>query len=602
MAEEYCYHYIDILKHNNDDDRDYYCPCYTEKTELYNGSTKNPISIYYDDINPPYGRITASYTAKDYDYINGGYDDDNDTYLMYIYYQGKWILMTPPTIVYNNEDARTEEGYFAYRIYEWNEEKQKTIPYHYCPTYNPLTINGQEVSIDLAQTVVTEDTDIMYSYYDTYSYYHYSYMAWGPPGLWINAYELESMSSAYYEEDEDEYFNLYLRTLGGELNYHYLGDANASGSGQQITLQDGDTSPKVIINDQLVIAQNYDRVYSGNCDFIYYEGTWYNCTDRTYNSSSPSYQLIADMVPPSYGLGDEVPEISEIVNRKSSVETSDVYPDRLIGLDINELTINGTTTQVQLFDTIRLNAYYYASYNRYHTIYYTYCPGGVWMPRQVLLSTEQSSIPKGYNFNSYIPIRGEVLEYDKCVELKWEDPNDITTYEPTPATWEGTIVIRKEDSAPMHRWDGVEIVDSTTRDQYKTDPYRDENIQLGKTYYYGFFPYYTASTEDGHPIKFYRFTAVRRVDTGVDTNAPTILSAVADGTSVTISYKIPAPIEGEYNSIKLYGKIGSNPKGDGNDDVSVDIDRSEDEVIVENLQPESTYYFAIVTIQGEEET
>ena len=136
--------------------------------------------------------------------------------------------------------------------------------------------------------------------------------------------------------------------------------------------------------------------------------------------------------------------------------------------------------------------------------------------------------------------------------------------------------------------------------QKKTDPYRDENIQLGKTYYYGFFPYYTATTENGHPIKFYRFTAVRRVDTGVDTNAPIILSAVADGTSVTVSYKIPAPIEGEYNSIKLYGKIGSNPKGDGNDDVSIDIDRSEDEVIVENLQPESTYYFAIITIQGEE--
>lgn len=589
--EEYCYHYVDQIYYDDYYQENYYAPCYVKGNELSNGSTKNPITVYY------YGNdyVSASYTAKDYDYIQvDEYASPSDENI-YMYYQGKWIQLYPPTIVYDNEYARTEEGYCPYTIYEWNEEKQSGIEYYYCPPYNPLTINGQEVTLEFGQSVTTEDADIMRQ-----QCYKGVDPIYTPPGIWMDAGRFYAMTSATSEETEDASVNCYVRTLGGELNYHYLGNANTSGSGQQIALQDGDTSPKVIINNQLVIAQNYDRVYSGNCDFIYYEGTWYNCTDRTYNSSSPSYQLIADMVPPSSGLGDEVPEISEIVNRKSSTETSDVYSERLIGLDINTLTINGTTTQVQLFDTIRLNEYYYTSYNRYYTIYYTYCPGGVWMPRQVLLSTERYGEPPGYEFNSYIPIRGEALEYDKCVELKWEDPNDITTYEPTPATWEGTIVIRKENSPPLNRWDGDEIVDSTTRDKYKTDPYRDEDIQLGKTYYYGFFPYYTATTENGHPIKFYRFTAVRRVDTGVDTNAPIILSAVADGTTVTVSYKIPMPVEGEYNSIKLYGKIGSNPKGDGNDDVSVDIDRSEDEVIVENLQPESTYYFAIITIQGEE--
>ena len=58
MADEYVYHYIDILKHSIDDDKNYYCPCWIEKTELSNGSTKNPITVYYSDINPPYGTIS----------------------------------------------------------------------------------------------------------------------------------------------------------------------------------------------------------------------------------------------------------------------------------------------------------------------------------------------------------------------------------------------------------------------------------------------------------------------------------------------------------------------------------------------------------------
>lgn len=570
MADEYVFHYINMK--TSDEGKEYYDACRAEDDSLSDGSTMNPINIYYYKEGET---IHTTYTVQDLDCIScscytpsSGWWETHD----FIYYNGKWKKVYPITDdpVYYDQGARCEEGLMDYHIDQWNDNTKQTEYYVYTTAYNPITINDQEFN-------VPEDSYIMT---DEYTQYYIN------PGFWMNNPDnMFRALSAYSPENAEYVFNTHVSILGGEICSHYIDRTSTA-------LQDGDTNPQIIIDRETYIAKDYDRV-TRNSDghmFIYCDSVWYDLTYRTSND-----RLLADMAPPSYGPGDEIPEISEIIDRYPDEPGSRdryncVYPDRLLGLGINVLTINGTTTDVQAFDTIRLNKFS-NDYPRdgYYT-YYTYCPCGAWADRYYLLS----------EFHTWIMIRDEALEYDKCVELKWEDPNDIATYEPTPATWEGTIVIRKEDSAPMHRWDGVEIVDSTTRDKYKIDPYRDEDIQLGKTYYYGFFPYYTATTENGHPIKFYRFTAVRRVDTGVDTNAPIILSAIADGTSVTVSYKIPMPVEGEYNSIKLYGKIGSNPKGDGNDDVSVDIDRSEDEVIVENLQPESTYYFAIITIQGEE--
>lgn len=570
MATEYVFHYINMP--TTDKGKEYYDACYFEDDSLHDGSTMNPINIYYYKEGDT---VHITYTAQDLDCIQGYcYSSDYGWERCdFIYYNRKWKKIYPIQInpVYDDDTARCEEGLQDYIIDQWNDNAKVTEYYIYATAYNPITINDQEFNVPEDSYIVTDEN------------YNRLYMN---PGFWTSDPDVLFRAISAYEPEDSEYvFNTHISILGREICSHYVG-------GTSTALQDGDTNSQVVISGNIYTAKDYDRVKcsTNNHIFIYCDGVWYDLTYRTSGE-----RLLADMAPPSYGPGDTVPEISEIINRYPDEPDSGdrykcVYPDRLLGLGINVLTINGTTTDIQAFDTIRLNNLDRVSWTDGYYTYYTYCPCGAWADRYYLLSEQ----------HAWIMIRDEVLEYDKCVELKWEDPNDITTYEPTPATWEGTIVIRKEDSAPIHRWDGVEIVDSTTRDKYKTDPYRDEDIQLGKTYYYGFFPYYTAATEDGHPIKFYRFTAVRRVDTGVDTNAPTILSAVADGTTVTVSYKIPMPVEGEYNSIKLYGKIGSNPKGDGNDDVSVDIDRSEDEVIIENLQPESTYYFAIITIQGEE--
>ena len=110
------------------------------------------------------------------------------------------------------------------------------------------------------------------------------------------------------------------------------------------------------------------------------------------------------------------------------------------------------------------------------------------------------------------------------VELKWTDPENIAEWEPKPCSWEGTIVVRKLNSPPLNRWDGVLITDSTVRDQYSENALIDDTIQVNRVYYYGIFPYYTAIQDAQHPIKYYRFTKVIRVSTGKTLDAPEILS------------------------------------------------------------------------------
>ena len=86
---------------------------------------------------------------------------------------------------------------------------------------------------------------------------------------------------------------------------------------------------------------------------------------------------------------------------------------------------------------------------------------------------------------------GVSVEYDDTameVSIKWSDPTDIATSEPEPITWASTIVIRKEDSVPLNRYDGTVLVTSTTRDAYSETAFVDNTIEKNKKYYYGIFP------------------------------------------------------------------------------------------------------------------
>ena len=152
---------------------------------------------------------------------------------------------------------------------------------------------------------------------------------------------------------------------------------------------------------------------------------------------------------------------------------------------------------------------------------------------------------------------------DASVLINWKDPSDLTTYRPVPCTWEGTIVVRKEGSAPRHRWDGDVLVDSTTRDEYLETAFVDNNVEVNKTYYYGIFPYHIALDDAEHPIKHYRFTKVVEVNTTEILKAPTISSIIAgvpedwDGSEVTIlwsgdSNKLTVQVSSGHILFKLY--------------------------------------------------
>ena len=126
----------------------------------------------------------------------------------------------------------------------------------------------------------------------------------------------------------------------------------------------------------------------------------------------------------------------------------------------------------------------------------------------VAVSHDFPEIIRNIGFRLLDEPSGVTAEYDEInneVSLKWTDPSDIATNEPCTATWAGTVVVRKENSAPLHRWDGTLIVDSTTRDEYSVNALVDNTVQDKKRYYYGIFPYDTKGD--------YRFTKVTKIDT-----------------------------------------------------------------------------------------
>ena len=73
--------------------------------------------------------------------------------------------------------------------------------------------------------------------------------------------------------------------------------------------------------------------------------------------------------------------------------------------------------------------------------------------------------------------------------IKWTDPEDMIVSGSPLATWAGTVLVRKAGSAPTNRKDGVIVVDSKTRNAYKTTYFCDSGLSDGTNYYYKLFPY-----------------------------------------------------------------------------------------------------------------
>ena len=84
-----------------------------------------------------------------------------------------------------------------------------------------------------------------------------------------------------------------------------------------------------------------------------------------------------------------------------------------------------------------------------------------------------------------------VSSYKTTASLKWTDPSNVVLEGVTLAEWAGTLVVRKEGSAPENKSDGVVVVDNTRKDAYSSTAFEDSGLEYGKTYYYRFFPYTT---------------------------------------------------------------------------------------------------------------
>ena len=187
-------------------------------------------------------------------------------------------------------------------------------------------------------------------------------------------------------------------------------------------------------------------------------------------------------------------------------------------------------------------------------------------------------------------------EDDNEVKLKWTDPNDINTFEPLPVDWAGTVVVRNDNGAPLHPWDGVLIVDSTTRDEYKNDWLVDDNnLMRGTMYYYGIFPYHIGLDDYNHPIKHYRWTKVITVRAGGDLETPNITSIEVSGVNATVFYSIPTLKNGSYTSITLAVKKNGTPLSADDGDEIVSLPGSDTSVSITGLDELSTYYFVIFT-------
>ena len=126
------------------------------------------------------------------------------------------------------------------------------------------------------------------------------------------------------------------------------------------------------------------------------------------------------------------------------------------------------------------------------------------------------------------------------VTLKWTDPEDVTIASGTLARWVETVIVRKENIAPANENDGVVVLRSTTRNQYSSEGYVDNNVTNGVVYYYGIFP----KTNSG----VYTYSCTKKA---LDIDIVTW----ADGTDAQISAMLEAHYAGDMD-ISDYWNIG----------------------------------------------
>lgn len=75
------------------------------------------------------------------------------------------------------------------------------------------------------------------------------------------------------------------------------------------------------------------------------------------------------------------------------------------------------------------------------------------------------------------------------IEIRWKDATDVILGNNVFSEWQGTRLIKKENSAPLDENDGEILLNNEEKNKYINAPYIDNNVDNNKVYFYALFPY-----------------------------------------------------------------------------------------------------------------
>lgn len=130
------------------------------------------------------------------------------------------------------------------------------------------------------------------------------------------------------------------------------------------------------------------------------------------------------------------------------------------------------------------------------------------------------------------------------VTLKWTDPDNTTQDGITTVAWGGSKVIYKKGSKPTSESDGTLVLNSTTKNAYKSTGLTISGLTNGTTYYFAVFPYGTDAY--GGAVN----TNASNVISGVP-NRLTIANVPSQSDSLTYTGSAQTPSWSNYDSSKM---------------------------------------------------
>ena len=130
------------------------------------------------------------------------------------------------------------------------------------------------------------------------------------------------------------------------------------------------------------------------------------------------------------------------------------------------------------------------------------------------------------------------------VVLKWTDPENTTQDGITTTVWGGSKVVYKKGSKPTSESDGTLVLNSTTKNAYKSTGLTISGLENGATYYFAVFPYGTDAY--GGAVN----TNASNVISGVP-NRLTIANIPSQSGSLTYTGSAQTPSWSNYDSSEM---------------------------------------------------